>query len=228
MKKVIIAEDIKAMLEKEQSFLNRSDIRTFAVSTNEQALILHKAEKTDLVIANLDTPKMSGEMLSSLIRDDRELCRVSIIIVCSDNESNAKRCLQCRANAFIASPPDNAILLQEIHQLLYVAPRKSLRVPLSLKVHMVSKGTPLIVYAENISVSGMLLHSEAPLFEGDTITCSFYLPDSTHITAIAEVARVLEKETEHDTNFYGVKFIDLSTDFLSAIDAFVEKEYRQT
>ena len=142
----------------------------------------------------------------------------------SNTESDAKRCLQCRANAFITSPPDNPILLQKIHQLLYVAPRKSLRVPLSIKIHVVSKGIPFIAYAENISVSGMLLHSEALLFEGDTITCSFYLPDSTHITINAEVIRIHEKETEHDTNCYGVKFIDLSIDFSSAIEAFVEKE----
>jgi c-di-GMP-binding flagellar brake protein YcgR len=74
----------------------------------------------------------------------------------------------------------------------------------------------------------MLLHSEALLFEGDTITCSFYLPDSTHITINAEVIRILEKETEHDTNYYGVKFIDLSSDFSSAIEAFVEKECRHS
>ncbi len=226
MKRVIIAEDIKAILEKEQSFLNRADIRTFTVSANEQALALHRAEKADLIIVNLDSPQMSGEMLCSLIRDDKELCKVSIIIACSNTESDAKRCLQCRANAFITSPPDNAILLQEMHQLLYVAPRKSLRVPLSIKIHVISKGTPFMAYAENISVSGMLLHSEALLFGGDTITCSFYLPDSTHITINAEVIRVLEKETEHDTNYYGVRFIDLRIDFSSAIEAFVEKECR--
>jgi CheY-like chemotaxis protein len=223
MKRIIIAEDIKAILEKEQSFLNRADIRTFTVSANEQALALHRVEKADLVIVNLDSPQMSGEMLCSLIRDDKELCKVSIIIVCSNTESDAKRCLQCRANAFITSPPDNAILLQEMHQLLYVAPRKSLRVPLSIKIHVVSK---FIAYAENISISGMLLHSGALLFEGDTITCSFYLPDSTHITINAEVIRILKKETEHDPNCYGVKFIDLSIDFSSAIEAFVEKECR--
>lgn len=226
MKRVIIAEDIKAILEKEQSFLNRADIRTFTVSANEQALALHRAEKADLIIVNLDSPQMSGEMLCSLIRDDKELCKVSIIIACSNTESDAKRCLQCRANAFITSPPNNAILLQEMHQLLYVAPRKSLRVPLSIKIHVISKGTPFMAYAENISVSGMLLHSEALLFGGDTITCSFYLPDSTHITINAEVIRVLEKETEHDTNYYGVRFIDLRIDFSSAIEAFVEKECR--
>ena len=100
-------------------------------------------------------------------------------------------------------------------------------VPLSIQIHIVSKGKPYIAYSENISVSGMLLHSEALLYEGDTITCSFYLPDSTHITTNAEVIRILEKETEYDTNYYGVKFIDLSLDFSSAIEAFVEKKYRQ-
>jgi CheY-like chemotaxis protein len=224
MKRILIAEDIKAILEKEQSFLNRADIRTFTVSTNKQALALHRSEKADLIIVNLDMPEMSSEMLCSLIRDDKELCKVSIIIVCSDTESLAKRCLQCRANAFIASPPDNAILLQKIHQLLNVAPRKSLRVPLSIKLHVVSRRRPFIAYAENISVSGMLLHSEALLFKGDTITCSFYLPDSTHVIITAEVIRVLEKVTEHDTNCYGVKFINLSSGFGSAIEAFVERE----
>jgi CheY-like chemotaxis protein len=224
MKRVIIAEEIKAIVEKERSFLNRADIRTFTVSSNEQALALHRDEKADLIIVNLDSPEMSGEMLCTLIRDHKELCNVSIIIVSSNTESDAKRCLQCRANTFITSPPVNAILLQEMHQLLYVAPRKSLRVPLSIKIHLVAKGTPFIAYAENISVSGMLLHSEALLFEGDTITCSFYLPDSTHTTINAEIMRILEKETEHDTNCYGVKFIDPSIDFSSAIEAFVEEK----
>jgi hypothetical protein len=69
----------------------------------------------------------------------------------------------------------------------------------------------------------MLLFSEAPLFKGDSITCSFYLPDSTHIKVSAEIIRILDKETEHDTNYYGIKFIDISTDYSSAIEAFVER-----
>jgi DNA-binding response OmpR family regulator len=224
MKTVIIAEDIKTILEKEQSFLDRADIRSFTVSTNKQAFNLHRAEKADLIIVNLESSEMSGDMLCSLIREDKELCKVSIIILSSNSESDDKRCLQCRANAFITSPPDKTILLQEMHQLLSVAPRKTLRVPLSIKIHVASKWAPFIVYAENISVSGMLLHSEAHLSKGDTITCSFYLPDSTHITINAEVTRVVKKETEHDTNCYGVRFIDPSIGFSSAIEAFVEKK----
>ena len=226
MKKVIIAEDIQAILEKEDCFLNRSDVRIYTAATNEQALALHRAERANLIIAQLDTPVMSGEVLSSIIRDDDELCKASLIIVCSDAESDLKRCLQCRANAFITSPVNNAILLQEVHQLLHIGNRKSCRVPVSIKIHGRSSEIPFTGYAENLSVSGMLLHSDTLLYEGDAITCAFYLPDSTHITTNAEVIRTLEKETEHDTNGYGIKFIDLSTDLSSAIEGFVKKEQR--
>jgi hypothetical protein len=45
MKRIIIAEDIKAILEEGQSFLNRADIRTFTVSANDQALALHRLKR---------------------------------------------------------------------------------------------------------------------------------------------------------------------------------------
>jgi CheY-like chemotaxis protein len=228
MKRVIIAEDVKPILEREQNFLSRADIKTFTVSSSEQALALHRAEKADLIIVNLDSPAMGGEMLCSLIREDKELCKVSIIIIGSDTKSDAKQFLQCRANVSLTKPVDSSILLEAMHQLLHIAPRKSLRVPLSIQIHIVSKGTPSIAYSENISLSGMLLYSEALLFKGDTITCRFYLPDSTHVTANAEVIRILDKETEHDTNYYGIKFINLNTFCISAIDAFVKKEYGQS
>jgi CheY-like chemotaxis protein len=224
MKKIILPEDIKAVLEKEECCLNRADVKIFTTTDNEEALSLHRTEKADLIVANLDTKKMNGETLTSLIRDDNALRSVSIIIISSATESDAQRCLQCRANAFITSPINNAILLQEVYQLLYIAPRRSLRIPLSIKIHVTSKGRPLIGYGENISVSGMLLHSETLLAEGDTITCSFYLPDSTHIVTTAEVVRLLEKATEHDTNGYGIKFIDLSDNYHSAIERFIGKE----
>ena len=70
----------------------------------------------------------------------------------------------------------------------------------------------------------MLMHSDTLLVEGDMIICSFYLPDSKHITTNAEVIRIPDKESEHDTNCYGIKFLDLSPDCRAAIEAFIVKE----
>jgi len=228
MKKVIIPEDIYRTLKKEQSFLNRSHIRTFTVTSNKEALAIHRTEKADLIIAKLDTPEMSGESLCSLLRNDSELCNVSIIIVSPDVESNLDRCLQCRANAFISIPINKAVFLQEVHQLLNIAPRKSCRIPMSIKIRGTSKKLSFTGYAENISTSGLLLQSDASLSEGDTVMCSFSLPDSKHITVTAEIVRVLEKQIPYKTNCYGIHFIDIRNNLSSAIESFVEKECQHT
>lgn len=223
MKKVIIAKDIKRVLEGEKSFLNRSGIRIFTAASNEKALALHRSVKADLIIAKLNMPKMSGERFCSLIREDEELRGVSLIIICSEADSDLERCVQCRANAFFSSPIDSALLLQELHKLLHVSPRMSCRIPLSVKLCGKSKAMPFTGYTENISRSGMLLRSSALLFEGDVITCSFSLPRSTQITANAEIVRFVGKEAGHDSNDYGLRFINPGPRAISALSAFLKK-----
>ena len=223
MKKVIIAKDIKTIIEKKRTFLDRSAVRLFAAPSNEKVLALHRALKADLIITKLNMPEMSGETLCSVIRDDDELQHVSIIIVCSENESDLARCIQCRANAFISSPVDTELLLQETHRLLNIAPRTSYRIPIRVKFFGKSKQRVFTGYTENLSSSGMLLCTISHLFEGDSVMCSFSVPVSQQIRVEAQVVRVLGKEPGHSGNCYGIKFSDLSVNAASAIRAFVEK-----
>jgi CheY-like chemotaxis protein len=224
MKKVIMSEDFWAILEREKSFLSRSDVKMFAASSNKKALALHRTEKADLLIVNLDSPEMSGETLSSIIRSEKDLSKVSLILVCADTDSDIKRCLKCTANAFITGPINAAALLQEAYQLLNIAPRRSCRIPVGMKIQGMSKKMPFTAYAENISVSGMMFRTAAVFFEGDMITCSFSLPDSARITANGEIVRVVETKAKPDIRHYGVKFIDLGAESYSAIEEFVGRE----
>ncbi len=223
VKKIILAKDIEQNLSKEQSFLSRADIRTFLAASNEQALDLHRSEKADLIVAKIDSPEMNGEELCSLIRKDKDLCNVSIIIVCSDSTLHHQRCLKCQANAYITKPVNNAVLLQEMYHLLHIAQRKSCRIPVSIKIDGTSRKMPFTAHMDNISASGMLFQTSAQLSEGDTIICSFSLPDSEQVTATAEIVRMLEKERKDSANRYGVKFIELDPDFIAAIETFMGK-----
>jgi CheY-like chemotaxis protein len=223
MKKIILAKNIQRNLAEEQSFLGRTDVITFTSSSNEETLKIHGSEKTDLIVAELDSPGMSGETLCSLIRNDKELSNVSIIIICSDSESHHERCLICRANAFISTPVNNAALLQEMHHLLHIAPRRSCRVSVGVKLDGTSRKMPFTAYAENFSASGMLLLTAAKLSEGDAISCTFSLPGFGQVTASADIVRMLEKGIIKKANLYGVKFIELSEEAASAIEAFLEK-----
>ncbi|HET6516548.1 MAG TPA: PilZ domain-containing protein [Thermodesulfovibrionales bacterium] len=224
VKKVILAEDLQEVIDREKSFLNRLEIRTLQAATNKKALALHKAGKADLIIAKLDSPDMTGETLCSLIREDERLRNVSIIIVCPESESDIERCIRCRANAFVNLPISSATLLEEARQLLQIAPRTSARIPISVKLRGVSQKTDFIGSIENISTSGMLFQAAAMIFEGDAVKCSFSVGRSASITTDVEIVRNLPKKRRHDPNRYGVRFTNLDAASFSAIDAYVSRQ----
>ncbi|MGC2062032.1 MAG: PilZ domain-containing protein [Thermodesulfovibrionales bacterium] len=216
MKRVIIAEDIYAVLRREKNFLGRSDISITAADSNSRAFALHREKQADLIVARLDDKELPGEKFCNLIRKDSKLCNVSIIIVCSGDNADLKRCVKCSANVFIPSPVNTAILLQEAYQLLSIAPRKSFRIEVKVKCEGTSKGRPFSGHTENISTTGLLLNSRAVLLEGDIIVCSFSPPGSRQLTATAEVVRVIAKKQGKE-NTYGVYFTDISSEAVSAI-----------
>jgi len=226
IKKVIMPEEIKELLEGEQSFLNRSSVKAIVASTNEDILHLHRTERADLIIANLTAKGMPGETLCSFIREDDALRKVSIMLICSENGTDVEKCAQCGANAFITSPVNTAVLLQEAYQLLQIPPRKTCRIPLKLKLEGTAKNKAFSGTAENISAAGMLFRSSATLEEGDTILCTLSLKDSARLTASAEIVRVLEGGRKKEKNIFGVRFSSLSDDAISAIEAFVHNNCR--
>ena len=222
MKKVIISDDLKATLENDRSFFNRSGIRTIGAATNDEILELHRTEKANLIITNLDMPGLSGENLCSMIRNDDVLRSVSIIIVCSETAANLQRCTQCGANAFITSPVNTAVLLQEAHQLLHVTQRRTCRIPMKVRLEGKAMGKPFTGSIENISTAGLLFHAEAVLFEGDAVHCSFEFPDSRRINLSAEVVRIVEtQDSPALKKHYGVRFTDIGDSDAADIEAFI-------
>ncbi len=223
MKKIIIDKKINKELEKEQSFLDREDIKKYISLSNKHVLLIHKTEKADLIVTYLDSKSMSGETLCSLIRNDKELNKVSIIILCSNTKLHRQRCLKCQANTFLTYPINSAILLQEMHQLLNIAQRKSCRIPVKLKIEGNFRRKSIIAYTENISTSGMLINTKALLSEGDLILCNLSIPESRKISVEAEIVRTLEKKENEEMNYYGIKFTDISNEDADIIEKFLNK-----
>ena len=222
MKEVIIAEDVHALLQKEQSFLGRADVRIRTADSNSRALELHRAEQADLIVAHLDAGELSGEALCGQIRDDAVLRSVSILLVCGTDESEIARCMSCNANAYVSLPVPPAVLLQEAHRLLHIAPRKTCRVPVKIRVAGKVRGRRFTGAVENISTAGMLFRSSDVLLEGDSVQCSFSLSGSRQVTVPGEVVRVL---SGGGAEFgYGVSFADISTEAVSAIRRFAGEE----
>ena len=226
-KKILIAHDIKSLIEKRESFFNRENIKIISTSSNEDALSIHKEEQVDLIITRLDSPEMDGKTLCSIIRDSVFLQKVSIIMVYPDSQPATELISQCRANTFLPDPIDLPLLSKKAQQLLDIAQRESLRAPVAVKVQGKYQGKPFLCISENISATGMLFQSEKIIHKGDAIACSFFLPNSVHIVTEAEIVRIVRKKTEFDTHHYGMKFFNLKNEHKSEIEKYTKEELRR-
>lgn len=227
MKKIIIIDSIKSLLDSEQSVLNRASLKILTARSNEEALDLHRSEKADLIIVNFSTGGMSGEKFCSLVRDDETLRAVSIIMICQDPEIHPEELTRCRANSFITAPVSPDFLIEKAHHLLNIPKRETYRAPISIKVEGETKGRPFLCHAENLSSAGMLFITDKELEKGERLLCSFHIPDSVRIRAEAEVVRVVRRYLDADITEYGIRFSKIKKEFREAIEEYVERIRKQ-
>jgi len=221
MKKVLLVNDVKTLVEKERTILNRSDIEIFTAMSSEEALAIHRKEKADLIIADLDMPGISGDKLCTMIRNDEALKQVAFIMVCGGSESDLHRVARCKANAHATKPIRPLQFLESVGKLLDIPERKSYRVLLKATVNGKFGNKPFFCSSQDISATGLLLEADKELERGDVMTCSFFLPGAERILTDTEVMRVVK--SAEGTLRYGVRYVGLQPAYKAAIDSFIEK-----
>lgn len=224
MKKVLIAEALKAHLTRDKSFLNRANVKLFIAATNDDILAVHRAESVDLIISQLGMPGMKDDRLYTSIRKDGVLRKVSLIILCDGKPGERELAERCTANVVMTQPVDTALLLEKAQDLLEISWRESYRVLLSVSVSGMSSESAFFCRSVNISATGLLVETDRALKEGDRVVCSFFLPGSRQIVAPGEVVRSNEASEKAGQRRYGVKFGRLTAEARSAIEAFVSKK----
>lgn len=228
MKKILIARDLHGLLEQNETFLNRTDLRVFVAATNDEALKIHRAERVNLIITQLDMPGMAGEQFCSMIRENENLRAVSMIMVCADTPEEIDRSEQCRANAVLLHPVHPFVLMVKAQQLLDIAAREMLRVLLSASVDGRVDDEPFYGRVRNISATGMLIECDTPLVEGARLSCMFYLPNAKKIEVSGKIIRSLEQFPGHKDLQYGLMFTDITAEAKRLLTAYVEQSSRAT
>lgn len=224
MKKILVTDKVMTIFEREKSFLSREGVKLFTAATNDEVLSIHRTEKVDIIVADLNTPGMQSEELCSAIRSDSALNKVSVVILCPDDAAGIERSSQCKANAVLMMPIDPAQLLEKLRQFLQISWRESYRVLVSVSVSGNSKNRTFFCRSGNISTTGMLIETEKAFEKGDQLACSFFLPDSAQIKTSGEIVRVIKPGAGSKTFQYGIRFSLLPLEAKSAIDVFVDRK----
>lgn len=224
MKKIAVIHEVRPVLEKNRTFMSRSDITLLSAATNKELLVLHRTEKANLIVALLDAHDMRGEDLCSAVREDDALRKVSIIVACSNEPKPLERGARSGANAVVTMPFDGAQLLDRITRLLDIPSRESYRVLVSVSIEGTSNDGKFFGRSGNLSATGMLIETEKELAKGDRIQCSFFLPGTTQIKATGEIVRLIDQVSSSGTKQYGIRFLPLPAAITAAIEDFVGKK----
>ena len=221
MKKILLVDSVVAFHDRNKSLLNRSGFQILTAITGEDALRIHRLEQADLIIADLNMPDLQGDELCSIIRSEKGLNNVSVILVCGDTPENRGRVKQCGANAWVAKPIVPEKLLETIGQFHSVSTRTDYRVLIKAHIRDPQENAPFFCTSHNISSTGIMVETDRPLNDGDRITCSFFLPGGCRIAADGDVVRSVKRAD--GTFHYGVRFTNLASEHRTEIENFVAR-----
>ncbi len=210
MKKVIVAQSIRALLEQDGTFLDRRDMQVFTVGTNDETYAVHSAEHADLIITRIDLPGVAIKRLCSMIREDPALRAVSVLLAVPNTPEAIEQSRQCRVNAVMLDPLHPAVVMVKAQQLLNIEMRESLRVLLGVMVDGRFGKEAFYCRSRNISASGMLIETRRRIAGGERLSCQFSLPDGTKIETPAKVIRIIEYAPGAEGHQYGLMFTEIA------------------
>lgn len=115
MKKILIVEDDTSISEELKNLLENSGYKGVILKDFENSYEEIKRENPDLILLDINIPKLNGEMLLQKIRKESN---VPIIMVTSKNtETDEVLSLSYGANDYITKPYNPTILLLRINNL---------------------------------------------------------------------------------------------------------------
>lgn len=217
MKKILIVTDDPGIVEGKGIFA-RADFRTFRVGTVREALQIHREERVDLIIADLELPDLGGDNFCFMVRREEGLRAVSFIVLCHDKADHIDRVSRCGANARILKPVRPGDLLAKVEELLAISRRQEFRVLLKVQVKGITGTETFFCHSRNLSTSGMLIEVDRDLAHDEVITCMFFIPGAPQIVAEGEVVR---SAPAAEGRSYGIRFRDLPQDSRQQLEHFM-------
>ena len=119
-KSVLITEDSITARALLKNILETAGYRTYTAVDGIDALTLLRTERIDLVVSDVDMPRMNGFDLTTRIRASEEFAELPVVLVTSlDSREDRERGIEAGANAYVVkSSFDQSNLLEVIRRLI--------------------------------------------------------------------------------------------------------------
>lgn len=119
MRTILLVDDSRVTRNLMAVYLVAKDVRLVEATDGEEALTKMRAQRPDLVVADLRMPKLDGYSMCKAMRDDPELCNIPVVILTSNRDAeDLVRCRAAGAREVLFKPIQPQPLLEAVHRNL--------------------------------------------------------------------------------------------------------------
>jgi len=219
---ILLVDDAALFRDLGSLFLARSG-EVVTARDGIEALARIARERPEVVVADLDMPRLDGAELCRRLKADPETRAIPVILVTSGDEAQHRaRAVRAGADDVIAKPISRIALIQAVNRFLRGTGVRGLtRVPMVAEVRI--QGTSELSHgiARNLSRGGIFVEAERAAAPDTEVELRFELPDSrVPIAPTAEVMWCRERTPQHAAGM-GMRFLALDRASAQKIDDYV-------
>lgn len=116
---ILIADDNKGNLQTTEDYLVNKGYRVILATDGEEAINLMRLNQPDIILMDIQMPKMDGLQAIQIIRSDPNFNNIPIIVISALTlKTDVEKCLQAGANEYFIKPMRLKKLLESIEKLM--------------------------------------------------------------------------------------------------------------
>ncbi len=224
--KILLVDDMSNFLDLEVSFLRRKDCDILTASDGVDALKKAKLEKPDIILLDVEMPRMTGIECCRILKSDPALKHIPVIMVTSTSKRDES--FAAGADDFWQKPINESLFLDGIKKFVPIKERTDKRLAIGLQVdYRIGENKDKLVQAftKDLSHGGMFLITRDTLPIGSLFDIEFALPGvARRIKAKVEVMREMRDEMEgHYVGGMGLSYREVAAEDQQALDDFIAR-----
>lgn len=224
MIKILLVDDMRNFLDLEVSFLRRAESKIITAKDGAEALKLAKVEKPDIIMLDLEMPKMNGIECCRILKSDPAMKKIPVIMVTA-TEKKAES-IKAGCDDFVRKPINESSFLEEIKKFVSVKIRKEERYDISVEVKYEYKEKTISAFSKDMSYSGLSIITKDIIPMNTVLGVNLLLPINGKVESHkckAKVMRTFKEETDDRiVSGIGLEIVDASSKSLSTIKTFID------
>jgi len=219
---ILIADDAAIFRELGSIFLERTG-HVVTASNGHESLAALREHRPNIVVADLDMPRMGGDELCRRIKNDPATRELPVILMTgTDLADDHARAMRAGADDIITKPISRIALVRAVNHFLSGQPHRGLaRAPFESDVRILQRGEVHRGIARNLSRGGIFVETDPIVALESNVSLEFNLPDQTK--PLAPTAQLIWRRPagRRSAPGVGLQFLALDRTSSDRIDAYV-------